>query len=519
MRIKQSSFLGLVLVIISECVCLTSSVVIEKGGEIVDDESNSSSITSHRCPPGYNSTQQDCRVEKEKLELELRRRRIIDDAVLPSSLIEEFESVISSSNQKTNKGNELYSFFHSFTSSQEFQRHYWQQYPLVLSTGIFPDSSFFTLEADVHDAFRQNDDEFFAPLQASLKHFPHTWMPKQQQKEGTISWEEFQKRLKKQTVHFDEAGTQFFKLGALNRLITHAIGLPTVLNMYISPMGLLTSTPIHTDAQDIFVIPMMEGKSGDRCSSKRWKVYAPPTTVWNKDPYNRGKVGDVLNPTDLNLLVDVILNPGDVLYIPAGFPHATDTDILCTSATDAEEYHKHYSLHLTVGIESHFWALTYAHLRWCLLSRYQLDISNLTVESPGHWKSMNTLPFGVFFSSSSTEEQMIYMENELRMRMVELEPKRWGNGNEVFPKSSQIRSTIAYYLEVHMVTIMALYDEMFHITKEMNLQELQTRQMRCKQLQSYIMKEFWTFAKDQYMLQYYNPKSSDKNKQPNISSK
>ena len=369
------------------------------------------------------------------------------------------------------------------------------------------------METDVHAAFQKNNDEFFAPQQASLQHFPRTWMPKQQ-KEGTISWGEFQKRLKKQTVHYDEAGSQFFKLGALNRLINHAIGLPAVLNMYISPMGLSTSTPIHTDPQDIFIIPMMEASGSHKCSSKRWKVYAPPTTIWNKDPYNRGKAGDVLNPDDLDLLVDVILNPGDVLYIPAGFPHATDTTLSCTSTTDTDENDKHHSLHLTVGIESHFWALTYAHLRWCLLSRYQLDISNLTVESPGHWKSMNSLPLGVFFSSSSTEEQIDFMENELHRRMVELEPKRWENGNEVFPKRSQIRSTIAYYLDVHIVTIMALYDEMFHITKEMSLQELQTRQMRCKQLKSYIMKEFWTFAKDQYMLQYYNPKSLDKNKHP-----
>ena len=41
--------------------------------------------------------------------------------------------------------------------------------------------------------------------------------------------------------------------------------------------------------------------------------------------YDRGKGGDVLEERGLRVLYDGVLAPGDVLYVPAGFPHTTAT--------------------------------------------------------------------------------------------------------------------------------------------------------------------------------------------------
>ena len=51
-------------------------------------------------------------------------------------------------------------------------------------------------------------------------------------------------------------------------------------------------------------------------------------------------------------LLDAWLEPGDVLYVPIGFPHATSTE-----ACDA------VSCHVTLGLDTYFYGLCYATLR------------------------------------------------------------------------------------------------------------------------------------------------------------
>ena len=54
-----------------------------------------------------------------------------------------------------------------------------------------------------------------------------------------------------------------------------------------------------------------------------------------------------------------------MLYIPAGYPHTTDT--LLEPVED--EVASQPSVHLTVGVDSHIWSLSYAHLRQHALTR------------------------------------------------------------------------------------------------------------------------------------------------------
>lgn len=52
----------------------------------------------------------------------------------------------------------------------------------------------------------------------------------------------------------------------------------------------------------------------------------PPARMPRVDPLARGKATDTLELTELEApLLDVVLEPGHILYVPAGFPHTTGT--------------------------------------------------------------------------------------------------------------------------------------------------------------------------------------------------
>ncbi|CAN0487054.1 unnamed protein product, partial [Hapterophycus canaliculatus] len=52
-----------------------------------------------------------------------------------------------------------------------------------------------------------------------------------------------------------------------------------------------------------------------------------------------------------------------LLYVPAGFPHTTDT------VTGMSDNNTDPSVHLTVGVDTHIWGLNYATLRQYSLAR------------------------------------------------------------------------------------------------------------------------------------------------------
>ena len=164
------------------------------------------------------------------------------------------------------------------------------------------------------------------------------------------------------TVVFNSAGGFIPKLAAVCLSVTQTLRLPLAVNMYLTNPGQRTSAPPHTDKQDVFVL-QQEG-------FKRWRVFAPPPPARIRaDPFARGTTGafslpsnllflsfsldgagkgvDVLSLEELSEpLLDLVLGPGQVLYVPAGYPHTTDTlfsegseAALCSQA----------SLHLTIG--------------------------------------------------------------------------------------------------------------------------------------------------------------------------
>lgn len=168
--------------------------------------------------------------------------------------------------------------------------------------------------------------------------------------------------LEKGTVIFNAAGAHIPKLAGICLAACDATSLPCALNMYITASGKRTSAPPHTDKQDVCVIQTQ--------GCKAWKVFAipDPSIKPNSDIFARGKGEDNLPLHTLKetseLLLETTIYPGDILFIPAGFPHTTST--IADAANHENDVtrndngqHDETSVHLTLGIDHHIWELDY----------------------------------------------------------------------------------------------------------------------------------------------------------------
>ena len=196
------------------------------------------------------------------------------------------------------------------------------------------------------------------------------------------------------TVVFNSAGGFIPKLAGVCLQCVNAFDLPCALNMYLTDAGQAVSAPPHTDKQDVFVMQTQ--------GQKHWRVFAPPppSRMPRTDPLARGKASDQLSISELESpIMDVVLSPGNVLYIPAGYPHTTDTVSGITMTGEP-------SVHLTVGLDTHIWGLNYAALRGNVLKKLNIkDKVVLTKLEPNlYWDSQSCLPLG-FLEKKSLKDK------------------------------------------------------------------------------------------------------------------
>jgi lysine-specific demethylase/histidyl-hydroxylase NO66 len=114
------------------------------------------------------------------------------------------------------------------------------------------------------------------------------------------------------------------------RELSQAVGHPLQVNAYLTPAG-SQGFATHYDTHDVFVL-QVDGR-------KHWRIHEPVLP----DPLERqpwgGRADEVSAVADGPPALDVVLAPGDALYLPRGWLH---------SAQAQEES----SLHLTVGIRA-----------------------------------------------------------------------------------------------------------------------------------------------------------------------
>ncbi|MEV4771050.1 cupin domain-containing protein [Micromonospora humida] len=136
-----------------------------------------------------------------------------------------------------------------------------------------------------------------------------------------------------------------------------ALTQPLQVNAYLTPPG-NQGFATHYDTHDVFVL-QVDGR-------KHWRVH-PPVLIdpLEKQPWG-GRADEVSATADGPAALDVVLEPGDALYLPRGWLHSAQ----------AQETS---SLHLTVGIRA--------------LTRYALveELLALAAEDP---RLRAGLPFG-----------------------------------------------------------------------------------------------------------------------------
>ena len=117
-------------------------------------------------------------------------------------------------------------------------------------------------------------------------------------------------------------------LGVFCRSLEQALGHPAQVNAYYTPRA-AQGLPVHHDTHDVFVLQV----SGE----KRWLVYEPALELPLKNQKYSEELGAPGAPVH-----DLVLRPGDTLYLPRGWLHEA-----LTSDTD--------SLHLTLGVNVVTW--------------------------------------------------------------------------------------------------------------------------------------------------------------------
>ncbi len=118
-------------------------------------------------------------------------------------------------------------------------------------------------------------------------------------------------------------------LAHFTRALEGELGHPAQTNAYWTPRR-SQGLPVHHDTHDVFVLQV--------AGEKRWLVYEPRWRLPLKEQRYKPEMGP---PGEA--VHDVVLGPGDTLYLPRGWLHEA-----VTSRSD--------SLHLTVGVNIYTWA-------------------------------------------------------------------------------------------------------------------------------------------------------------------
>jgi hypothetical protein len=118
------------------------------------------------------------------------------------------------------------------------------------------------------------------------------------------------------------------RIAAYCRALEAALGHPVQTNAYLTPR-LSQGLPVHHDTHDVFVLQV--------AGRKRWQVYEPALELPLKHQRYTSELGE---PGET--VLDVVVEPGDTLYLPRGWLHQA-----LTSDDD--------SLHLTVGVNVVTW--------------------------------------------------------------------------------------------------------------------------------------------------------------------
>lgn len=213
------------------------------------------------------------------------------------------------------------------------------------------------------------------------------------------------------TIFLNAASKHWRSLVRICQEAGAAFAFPANINVYITAPGRGASTRPHADHHDVLIL------QSEGC--KRWQIFAPPqgcSERYRKHPLYRGKGDDVLSKEELGeALLDVTLRPGECLFIPSGFPHATSTACEHTGEVPAA------SVHLTLGLSAADCGLTYHTLAGQVLLEMGLEppFSEELPEVGSFWALQRPVPLGCLAQGEGADV-VRHLATELRRVVSEL---------------------------------------------------------------------------------------------------
>jgi len=180
------------------------------------------------------------------------------------------------------------------------------------------------------------------------------------------------------TIFMMSATTHWQELSSICLAVSQCLRLATSITPFMTAPRREMSLNTHTDNHNNFVLQCQ--------GAKHWRVWSPPAQEPGKHPLHRGKGEDRLSPDDLGEpLIDVVLRPGQLIYLPKGFPHATDTMDSCS--------YDEPSVALTVQT---FDIVRYKELREELLEHLHEDahLDELALHKEVYWGLYSPVPAG-----------------------------------------------------------------------------------------------------------------------------
>lgn len=217
---------------------------------------------------------------------------------------------------------EFLPIFQFLASNKYFVDHYWQKQPLLVNSKL----QSLQQSLEMKDIEKITHSEFIDATKG-IHSSSSGWKMHPVSKPRGNSYEDAKLRFedivssmqdKNGTVVINSAGTIIPEMAKVCLEAIQAFKLPVAINIYMTNAGKEVSAPLHTDKQNVFVLQTQ--------GQKHWRVFQPPHPAerCRADAFARGKGNDMFNFNELSEpLVDTVLSPGQMLYIPAGFPHTT----------------------------------------------------------------------------------------------------------------------------------------------------------------------------------------------------
>jgi len=233
-----------------------------------------------------------------------------------------------------------------------------------------------------------------------------------------------------------------------------------------------------------------------------------------------------------------------VMYVPAGFPHTTDTTTIVEEETvpsmpmsmsmsmsgKKEQLFDETSVHLTLGLDTHVWALTYAHIRWTLLQRCGKDWKVEIPKDADYWDSMRMIAVGFLSgenkdntddnddddddndNDNDNDSNMDAAVEETKRVLMQLEPKRWIK--EALPSDDEIREVFNYMKNEHLASLLEIQETMY---SDIDPHDENTiiKGYHSTQKQDAIMQRYGAFSNNDAMEKGFEKRRLDREKKAN----